>query len=120
MKDIIKTLEAAVIAETERAIAERGKFVDVNHALGVMEEELHEANTEQNKLRAYHARYRDSVFDDDVTGLLVNATALKTTAIMAAAELVQVAAMAEKTAMYCTEEMDRLNRIKLFGGTENE
>lgn len=94
MKELIKAVEALMHEEYERAAVKFGERFNSSHeAYAVILEEVEEAGDEFDCIRGYLAEYWDCVKNNEDGGW---PDAIETAAIQAAAECIQIAAMAYK------------------------
>ena len=114
MTKLIEEVKELVEREYGRAGAQHGLTFSSDHqAYAVILEEYQEAKTEINQLEFKLSKFWDMVKRDaDNYEKYGNLTSLYTTAIYAACELIQVAAMAKKEALTvcergATEELKR-------------
>lgn len=93
MKQLVDGVEKLVKAEYEQAIENFGYNHSNHESMAVLWEEVQEAKHEYEHIEATFRQIRRAVFADDCT---FATESLKRSAILAAAECIQVAAMAEK------------------------
>lgn len=95
MKTITQQIETLAMKELKRANEKKDLFVDENHTWGVIEEELWEAEQEWRDMDRCAESLKERLFTHDPR-YVVDLHNLKSSAIKAAAELVQVIAMCNK------------------------
>lgn len=93
--DLVGRLRELLEDELERANKHFSTFHSYNEGLSVIEEEIWEANTETSNLSDLHLKLKKKVFmdEDNKKGICIP---MRDTALKAAAELLQVAAMCQK------------------------
>lgn len=90
-------IKAAAEQELKRAKMEHGAvFASLHEAYGVLAEELFEVGVEVKAVNGYADRIVELIHRDDGIGLVSALYTIKQRAILAACEMVQVAAVCEK------------------------
>lgn len=97
MKELREQMEKLVYEEYERASKEHGETFHTSHeALGVLWEEVDEAQYEMSGVHTYYNLFRRNVKDDDYSRQSEYLENLYRVAINGACELIQVANVAQK------------------------
>lgn len=96
MEEIIKSLDALAENEFLEKLKERGKFVDSHQAYGVIKEEIEEAEDELEYINGELDYLWAAVKHDDTEQVVAHAKHIEDSALLLAAEAIQVAAMGKK------------------------
>lgn len=96
MKKIRIGIERLADSELQRAIQEHPLFASDHEAESVLREEIEEATEDSAEIENQYYELWDAVRADDEQAAFEAANKIKHYAVYAAAELVQVAAMADK------------------------
>ena len=100
MQELIDKVQELVAFELERAnTIHPPKFNSYHEAYAVILEELEEAKDELEYTDFHLGNMWEHVKDDETEDVYSSLTSIETTAIRAAAEAIQVAAMAQKARM---------------------
>lgn len=91
--EVIELMKQAVNKEYEACVQEKGVFVDRHHGMGVIDEEVYEADVEMQKVHALFDELKHAIYEDDAVTARNKAVLLKYAASNLMLEAVQVAAM---------------------------
>lgn len=100
MNALIHQIKTMANEELDRANQHNPLFTDENHAWGVIDEELWEVDQEYKLMQIYSDMVRMSLYQSSpYSATMKYLSETKKHAILAAAELIQVAAMCDKAQM---------------------
>jgi hypothetical protein len=96
MKELLDEVNLAMVNELERAMNKKPFFVDGRHAYGVIKEEKEEAESEFSDINSSFHDFWFAVKNDNGMMQKNCLMSVRDEALHGAAELIQVAAMAQK------------------------